>query len=48
MIVDPEKVLCEENECAFVQDGALLYLDNSHLSTLGSDIVMREMANFLK
>lgn len=50
-IVDPASYLCNEDYCRIVDQGALLYRDDDHLSTFGSryisqafDIVFKEIA----
>jgi peptidoglycan/LPS O-acetylase OafA/YrhL len=38
-LVNPWKILCNEEKCLVTIDGTLLYKDNNHLSTFGSELI---------
>jgi len=42
--VDPLPLLCTPTSCDIERDGNLLYLDNGHLSSFGSEILVRSIA----
>jgi hypothetical protein len=46
-VYDPSDIFCDEHDCYVVKDGVGLYIDNSHMSVKGAEMVAKEIVNLL-
>jgi len=47
LLLDPEKMLCNTQNCNGILNGHLLYSDDDHFSVAGSKYIARGMADLL-
>jgi hypothetical protein len=43
ILIDPQKIFCDDNVCYAVKNGTPLYFDNNHMSLVGAGLVASDI-----